>query len=153
MRLIRQSPFALRVVNRREGSGAIVYRRRPDEAGRDRLKRVASIGAMSYTAGLPLLRAAVSRSRVNGQSNGRANGNGNGIPAGAFHPLDGDWGAKVASYAILAAGLRDTQRLGLAASHLRHADPTEAAWWLAMLTREDNVRAIRALRILTEAVD
>ena len=39
-----------------------------------------------------------------------------------------------------------------AADNLKHADGTEAAWWLGLLTRQDNLRALRALRILTEAV-
>ena len=70
----------------------------------------------------------------------------------AFRPLDGAWGARVACFALLAAGLRDGERLLLAANHLRHADPNEAAWRLGMLSRDDNVRGLRALRILTEAV-
>jgi hypothetical protein len=37
-----------------------------------------------------------------------------------------------------------------AAGH--HADAAEAAWWLALMVRPQGKRAIRALRILVEAV-
>ena len=58
------------------------------------------------------------------------------LETGSFHPLDADWGA----------------RLMLAANQVHHADPDQMAWWLGLLSREDNVRPLRALRILTEAV-
>jgi hypothetical protein len=74
------------------------------------------------------------------------------LDVGPYYPLDADYGARVACFAIISAGLRDGARLMRAANHLRHADPNEAAWWLGLLTRDDNSRALRALRILTEAV-
>ena len=44
-------------------------------------------------------------------------------------------------------------RLGKAGNHFVSADAAEAAWWLGFLTRDDNLRALRALRILVEAVE
>jgi hypothetical protein len=35
---------------------------------------------------------------------------------------------------------------------MRSADATEAAWWLGLMNRRDGRRAVRALRILAEAV-
>jgi hypothetical protein len=71
---------------------------------------------------------------------------------GPFHPLESDWGPRVPCYALVAAGLRNAERLGRAAGHLQHADGAEAAWWLGIMARPNGKRAVRALRILTEAV-
>lgn len=142
MIVVRNADFALRVVRRRTGAAGVVYRRRLDAKGRETLKKVAPLGPLSFSAGAPLLRAAVRNS--------------NGKPAklepGPFYALDPDWGAKVACYALISAGLRNADRLYRAAAHLQHADGAEAAWWLGLMTRADGLRAIRALRILTEAV-
>ena len=154
--ILRHAPFALRIVKRKEGKAAVVYRRRADAEGRDRLQRVAAISPLAYTAARPLLRDAVNKSEIavdeHDATAPEANGNGV-LPAGPFRPLDETWGARVSCYALVAAGLRDGERLLRAATHLRAADPTEAAWWLGMLSREDNLRPLRALRILTEAVE
>jgi hypothetical protein len=91
---------------------------------------------------MPLLRAAVRGS--GGSATTR-------LATGPYHPLDADWGARVACYALVASGLRDGGRMARAAAHLKEADATEAAWWFAAMTRRDGRRAIRALRILTEA--
>jgi hypothetical protein len=58
----------------------------------------------------------------------------------------------VACYALVAAGLRNPDRLHRAAGNLVHADGTEAAWWLGLMARPSGKRAVRALRILVEAV-
>lgn len=144
---IREAPFAIRVVRRREGEAAIIYRRQHTPQGRDRLTRLAGIGPLAYTTGLPLLRAA-----VRGQAG--ANGRTPKVAPGPWLALDADWGARVACYALVAEGLRDPERLGKAAGHLQRADGAEAAWWLGMMTSEGPAarRATRALRILTEAV-
>lgn len=63
-KLIRAAPFALRVVQRKGGKAAIVYRRRADAQGRDRLQRVAAISPLAFTAATPLLRDAVSQSQL-----------------------------------------------------------------------------------------
>lgn len=139
---VREASFALRVVRRRAGDAAIIYRRRVDKKGRERLTKIAPIGPLSYSAGAPLLRAAV-RS---------ANGGTARLEPGPFYALDPDWGARVACYALVAKGLRNARRLSRAAANLRHADPTEAAWWLGLANRSGGLRTIRALRILTEAV-
>jgi hypothetical protein len=152
-RQLRQSPFALRVVERRGGRAAIVYRRRADAAGRDRFQRVAAISPLAFTAALPLLRDAVARSQPPAAEAGRAAPSNHALAAGPFYPLDDAWGPRVACFALVAAGLRDGERLMRAAGHLRAADGDEAAWWLGMLARDDNRRALRALRILTEAVE
>jgi len=154
---LREAPFALRVVQRKEGRAAIVYRRRADAQGRDRLQRVAAISPLAFTAATPLLRDAVTQFQVahpehQDAAPDRSSGN-NSLTTGPFHPLDADWGARVACFAIIAAGLRNGERLMLAANQLRYADTDEAAIWLGMLTRDDSARALRALRILTEAVE
>ena len=159
-RPIRYAPFGLRVVQRKDGRAAIVYRRRADAAGRDRLQRVAAISPLAFTASSPLLRDAVGKSEIEvpeSQGGGNAerravSANARGLTTGPFHPLDAAWGARVAAYAIIAAGLRNGERLMLAANHLRHTDADEAAIWLGMLSRNENSRALRALRILMEAV-
>ena len=145
---VREAPFALRVVERKDGHAAIVYRRRADDKGRDRLQRVAAVGALAYTAGLPLLRQAVSKSQ-----DPTRNTNGRNLSAGRFYALDPDWGARVACYGLVASGLRDADRLSAAGRHLYAADAAEAAWWLGLITRDDGHRALRALRILVEAVE
>lgn len=51
--------------------------------------------------------------------------------------------------------LKDAGGLYRAAANLQHADGTEAAWWLGLMTRLNGqraVRALRALRIIVEAV-
>jgi hypothetical protein len=169
LRVIRKAPFAVRVVERKGGRAAIIYRRRADESGRDRLQRVAAIAPLAFTASTPLLREAVVKSQESlakpasapiESDNGKHTAAGERpqfgarhLMAGAFYPLGADWGARVACFALLAAGLRDAERLNSAANHLRGADGDEAAWWLGLLSRADNVRALRALRILTEAVE
>jgi hypothetical protein len=66
--------------------------------------------------------------------------------------LDEDWGARVACYALVASGLRNAERLHRASTTLQHADGTEAAWWFGLMTNSKGKRAVRALRILIEAV-
>jgi len=162
MRLIRRAPFALRVVERKEGKAGIVYRRKSDSNGRDRLQKLSGFSTLAYTAATPLLRDAVSKSVVEAPASrrGKAQSQGdaqqrksNSLTAGRFYPLDADWGARVACFAFVSNGLGNADRLIRAAGHLRDSDANEAAWWLGMLTREDNLRPLRALRILTEAVE
>ena len=47
---IREAGFALRVVRRRQGVAAIVYRRTLDEKREERLTRIAAIGPLAFTA-------------------------------------------------------------------------------------------------------
>lgn len=139
---VREASFALRVVRRRSGDAAILYRRRLNGAGRERLTKIAAISPLAFMSGSGLLRGAV-----------RAmSGPGARLAEGPFHPLDADWGARVGCYGLVAAGLRDPNRLHRAAANLHHADGTEAAWWLGLMTRPGGKRAVRALRILVEAV-
>lgn len=139
---IREATFALRVVRRRNGDAGIVYRRKLDSRQRERFTRLGAISPLAYTAGTPLLRAAVRATA--GQSAK--------LSAGPYHALDPDWGARVACYALLSAGLREADRLRKAAENMRNADGAEAAWWLGLMMRPSGRRAIRALRILAEAV-
>lgn len=139
---IRQAPFALRVVRRHAGDAAILYRRRLTASGSERLDRVAAISPLAFASAAPLLRSAV---RGNGGSSG-------GLAYGPFHPLDHDWGARVACYALVARGLRNAAGMRRAADNLRHADGAEAAWWFGLLADGSSTRALRALRILVEAV-
>jgi hypothetical protein len=139
---IREATFALRVVRRRGGDAAILYRRRLTPSGKERLDRISAISPLAFSSGGGLLRAAVRASAGSGAK----------LTSGPFHPLDADWGARVGCYGLVASGLRNAGRLNKAASHLQHADGTEAAWWLGLITRPGGKRALRALRILTEAV-
>ena len=139
---VRQASFALRVVRRHTGDAAILYRRRLTASGEERLDRVAGGSPLSPAAGSSLLRAAI---RAIAGSSAK-------LTTGPYHPLDDDWGARVACYALVAAGLRNAERLHRAAGNIQHADGTEAAWWLGLMARPSGKRAVRALRILVEAV-
>ena len=141
---LREAPFAVRVVQRNTGRAAIVYRRRSTEGGRDRLQRIAALSPLAYTAAGGLLRDAVRAAQGGAKAE---------LAPGPSYPLDADWGARLACYALLSQGLRHPERLLRAAGHLRAADGNEAAWWLGLLSREESNRALRALRILTEAVE
>ncbi len=139
---VREASFALRVVRRRSGDAAILYRRRLDTRGNERLDRIAALSPLAFSAAATLLRHAVRA----------VEGNSARLSTGPFHPLDPDWGARVTCYALVAQGLRNVDRLHKAASNLQHADGNEAAWWFGHMSNGKGKRAIRALRILVEAV-
>lgn len=139
---VREASFALRIVRRRAGDAAFIYRRILDTKRRERLTKIAPISPLAFTAGGPLLRAAVRASAGPGAK----------LAPGPFHPLDPEWGARVACYAVVAAGLRRAERLHRAAESFRHADGVEASWWLGLMGNGRRRRAVRALRILVEAV-
>lgn len=139
---IREASFALQVVRRRAGDAAVLYRRALDSRQKERLTRIAPVGPLAFAAGAPLLRAAVRASSPGGGK----------LTPGPFYPLDPDWGARVACYALVAAGLRRSDRLFKAAANLQTADPTEAAWWFGLMQTGHKARARRALRIILEAV-
>jgi heme oxygenase len=140
-RATRAAPFALRVVSRSQGTAAIVYRRRVNEHMQERFDRVAALSPLALTAAAGLLRAAV-----------RAAGGPARLQPGPFQPLDADWGARVAGFALVARGLRDARRLSKSAEHFRAADPAEAAAWFGRMQDGRGRRWVRALRIITEAV-
>jgi hypothetical protein len=137
---VRTASFALRVVKRKTGTAAIIYRRSLKTNGSERLTRVAAIGPLAYSAGAALLRSSV------------RNLNGHKFMPGPYYPLDQDGGARVACYALVARGLRNASALHNAADNLKRADGTEAAWWLGLMGGNKRTRAVRALRILIEAV-
>jgi len=139
---IRKAPFALRVVRRRDGDAAVVYRRRLTKRREERLDRIAAISPLQFSAGAGLLRSAVRATE----------GKGARLTTGPYHPLDPDWGARVACYALVVRGLRNADRMYKAAENLRRADGAEAAWWFGLMTNSKGKRAVRALRILLEAV-
>lgn len=139
---IRQADYGLRVVRRRGGDAAILYRRRLIARGEERLDRVVAISPLAFTSGASLLRQAVRE--IAGPTAP--------LSTGPFHPLGDDWGSRIACYGLAAAGLRDASRMHRAASHLQHADGAEAAWWFGLMTGTKGKRAIRAFRILVEAV-
>jgi len=139
---LRESAFALRVVRRRVGDAGILYRRTLTSKRVERLTRIRAISPLALAAAMPLLRAAIRAS--GGAATAR-------LATGPFQPLDADWGARVACYALIASGLRDGGRMGRAAGHLKESDAAEAAWWFSAMTRRDGRRSIRALRIITEA--
>lgn len=137
---VRDASFALRIVKRRTGTAAIIYRRSLKANGEERLARVAAIGALAFSAGASLLRASVRGANVTK------------LAPGPFYPLDPDFGARVACYALVTSGLRNPTAMHNAADSMKRADATEAAWWLGLMSGTRRVRAIRALRILVEAV-
>ncbi len=140
---IREASFALRVVRRNTGDAAVLYRRSLTESQQERLTRIAAISPLAFSSAAGLLREAVRKSTNKPTK----------LSYGPFHPLDPDWGARVACYALVARGLRNASRLHSAAENLRHADGTEAAWWFGLMAgRASGKRAVRALRILVEAV-
>ena len=141
---VREAPFAFRVVERSAGKAVIVYRRSVQGDRNDRLTAVGSIGPLQFTAGQALLRVAAGHCAKNKSSAAK-------LAPGPFIPLDVDGGARIACYALIGAGLRDGTRLARAAEALRHASGPEAAWWLGRLRDDRDARALRALRILTEA--
>lgn len=141
---VRQAPFAIRLVKRAQGTAAIIYRRETTSNGnKDRLHRIGAISPIAYLSGSALIRQGV-----------RAAEGAKVQPAvGPCHALDSDWGARIACYAYVAHGLRDMERLQVAATHLSRADATEAAWWLGLVSGGHGQRALRALRVLVEAVE
>jgi hypothetical protein len=140
-RATRAAPYALRVVNRSQGLAAIVYRRRVNEHMQERFDRVAALSPLALTAASGLLRAAV-----------KAAGGPARLQPGPFQPIDADWGARIAGFALVARGLRDARRLSKSAEHFRAADPAEAATWFGRMQDGRGRRWVRALRIITEAV-
>ena len=110
----------------------------------ERLVRIGSISPLAFSAGAVLLRTAV---RATAGSKAIR------LEVGPWLPLDDEWGAKVACYASIGEGLRNSERLVRAATHLKGADPIEAAWWLGLMHEHGSGRAVRALRILVEAVE
>lgn len=137
---VRDASFALRIVKRKAGTAAIVYRRSLKTTGEERLTRAAAIGPLAFSAGASLLRASVHGMKVTK------------FVPGPFYPLDHDYGARVACYALVTSGLRNATAMHNAADSMKRADATEAAWWLGLMSGNRRVRAIRALRILVEAV-
>lgn len=138
---VRKASFALRVVRRRAGDAGVLYRRSLDDKRRERLTKVAPISPLAFSAGSSLLRSAV-RAAAGPTAK---------LTPGPFHPLDPDWGARVACYAIVASGLRDPDRMHRAAANFQRADGAEATWWLGLMGNGRRRRAVRALRILVEA--
>ncbi len=140
----RTAPFALRVTRRREGPAGLVYRRRVADNGEMKLDKIAEITPQAFAAGTLLLRKAVQASQP-----------GTRLEPGPSVPLDEDWGARIGCYAKACTDLEDAYRLDRTADHLLHADPTEAAWWLGLMSRHNGhgKRAVRAFRILTEATE
>lgn len=140
----RTAPFALRITRRREGPAGLVYRRRVTDTGETKLDKIAEIDPPAFAAGTYLLRKAVQANRPGAR-----------LEPGPSLPLDEDWGARIGCYAKACAGLEGAYRLDRTADHLLHSDPTEAAWWLGLMSRHNGhgKRAVRAFRILTEATE
>lgn len=135
---LRNSNFALRVVQRKSGTAGHIYQRKPDVNGRNRLQRIATLSPLAFSAGLGFLKESA---EMNGQ-----------LEVGPYYPVGDDWGARVACYAMVSSRLSDAERLIRSASNFRDADPNEASWWLGRLMRDNGSRTLRALRILSEAV-
>ena len=102
----------------------------------------------AYASSAALIRQAAKEGQPKAQKGTRYS-----LKPGPFYRLDSDWGARVACYAMVASGLRNTDRLHKDASHLQAAEPGEAAWWFGLLRNGRLNRTRRALRILLEAVN
>jgi hypothetical protein len=139
---IREASFAIRIVRRTAGNAAILYRRSLDDKRQERLTRVASISPLALAAGTSLIREATRGANKDHRK----------LDSGAYHPLDPDWGVRVACYALIAAGLRNAERLHKAATNLKASDAGEAAWWYGLMRNGKASRVRRALRIIAEAV-
>ena len=137
----RAAPFALRVVQRQQGLAAIVYRRRLNDRLEERFDKVAAVSPLALTAGSGLLRAATKTAGVGAR-----------LVPGPFLPLDEDWGARVAGFALVARGLRNPRRISKAAEYWRVADAPEAAFWFGRMQDGRSRRWVRAARVITEAV-
>lgn len=137
---VRDASFALRVVKRRTGTAGIIYRRSLKPNGEERLTRVSALGPLAFSAGATLLRGSVRGASVTK------------FTPGPYYPVDQDYGVRVACYALLTSGLRNAAAMHNAADAMKRADATEAAWWFGLMSGARRVRAIRALRILVEAV-
>jgi len=144
---IREASFALRIVRRRSGDAAILYRRSLDDKMNERLSRVTSVSPLAYASAASLIRQAAKESQPKAAKGARFS-----LKPGPFYPLDPDWGARVACFAMIASGLRNADRLHRAAGHLQASDPGEAAWWFGLMRNGRLNRTRRALRILMEAV-
>lgn len=107
----------------------------------ERFDRVAALSPLALTAASGLLRAAV-----------KAAGSKAKLEPGPYQPLDADWGARVAGFALVARGLCNAHRLSKSAEHFRAADAAEAAAWFGRMHDGRGLRWVRALRIITEAV-
>lgn len=140
---VGEAAYTLRITRRRDGDAAIVYQTELTDAGKERLVRVAAIGPLTFAAARPMLHAAVRT----------ADGPEADLAPGPSHPLSAKWGVRVVVYALIAAGLRDADRLRRAAEVIQHADSLETVWWLARLEGDNRARTIRALRILIQAVE
>jgi len=147
---IRDASFALRIVRRRTGDAAILYRRSLDDKMNERLTRVTSISPLAFASAASLIRQAAKEGQIKDKDKKAARFS---LKAGPFYPLDPDWGARVACFAMVASGLRNADRLHKAAGHLQSSDPGEAAWWFGLMRNGRLNRTRRALRILVEAVN
>jgi hypothetical protein len=141
---LKQAPFALRLTRRKTGTAAIIYRRLTTDTGEQKLDRLAELDVEAYARGYPLLRNAVVAARP-----------GTLLEAGPYYPLDNDWGVRVGCYGKACEGIETPHRLDRTADLLLKSDPTEAAWWLGLMTRHNGhgKRAVRAFRILAEATE
>lgn len=132
--------FTIRLMRRREGMVGHIYQRQLDTQGRFRLQRIGALNPLALRAASSMLRQALPHTKQD-------------LKTGKHYPLSEVWGARLACYALLSAGLRSVERLERAAWHMERADPIEAAYWLGRLQHAPDSRPLRALRILVEAVD
>jgi hypothetical protein len=140
-RALRNAPFAVRITRRDGNLAATIYRRTLNSRRLNRLTRLTAIGPGAFTAATPLLRAALNAADRTAR-----------FDPGPYLPIDANWGVRLACFGLVGTGLRDTSRLVQTARRLRDADATEASWWLGQMTSPTGPRAVRALRILLEAV-
>jgi hypothetical protein len=140
---LKDAPFSFRVTFRKGGEAAVIYRRMLDKKSKETLQRIVAVSPQSFAAGKGLFRAAVKDLSGNVKEIGSD---------GHHHPLDADWGARIACFGFVAVGLADPEKIYRAASNLQHTDGAEAAWWLGKIWHSQTSRPVRALRILVGAV-
>lgn len=78
----------------------------------------------------------------------------NPVPTGVRIGIDYTYGYRLACYAAVVSGLRNSRYIANAARHIQQAEPYGLCWWWQQMTSADTEtasRAKRALRILVEA--
>lgn len=148
------SPFRIRINIGTGGLIATLYRRETDpKDGEVKPMRVCTINALAYTAGKPLVRDAITAGKALWVVRGKRGAIAESPRAGQTYSICSDWGPRIGCYGLLATGLGDGDRLYYASSYFSRMDSAEAAWWFGALLSDRSDRTVRALRILSGAVE
>ncbi len=148
------APFQIRINIGTGGLIATLYRRETDpKDGEVKPMRVCTINALAYTAGKPLVRDAITAGKALWIVRRKWAAVAESPRVGQAYSICSDWGPRIGCFGLVAAGLKDGDRLSYATSYFSRMDSAEAAWWFGMLLVDRSDRAVRALRILSGAVE